>query len=132
MKAYILSVIGAVFLLDMVAIIVPHGKTGKTITGIVKMCSVLIMLSPVAVLLLQGDYSFDNEISVYEVDYSFTDKFECMRIESFIADNYNILCEVKKEGDKIIIYAPTPDNAEDILKEIKKHFDADAEFEYET
>lgn len=132
MKAYILSVMGAVFLLDAVSMIIPRGKTEKSITGIVKMCGMLIMLSPVAVLLLRGDYSFEPEISAYETDDSFLDKFECMRIESFIADNYNILCEVKKEGDKIIIFASPSDNAEDILKEIKKHFDAEAEFKNEN
>lgn len=132
MKSYILSVMGAVFLLDMVAIIIPRGRTEKTVTGVIKMFSILIMLSPIAALLLQGNYSFDTEISVYKADDSFLDKFECMRIESFISDNYNILCEIKKEGDKIIIFASLPDNAEEILEEIKKRFDAEAEFEYES
>lgn len=47
MSAYILSVCGAVIFSSLVMIILPDGKIGKFINGILKLTCVFIMLSPI-------------------------------------------------------------------------------------
>ena len=46
MKAYILSVCGAVIISALVVILLPDGKTGKFINGILKLFCLLVMLVP--------------------------------------------------------------------------------------
>lgn len=47
MSAYILSVCGAVIFSSLVTIILPDGKIGKFINGVLKLTCVFVMLSPI-------------------------------------------------------------------------------------
>lgn len=95
MKAYILSVIGAVFLLDVAAMLIPSGKTGKTVTAVVRLGAVLIMLLPVVGVINGIRYAF-GESSSFTADESYIDKSVEMQIEDYISENYGVDCDVKK------------------------------------
>ena len=51
MQAYILGVCGAVVISALITILLPEGKTGKFIGGILKLFCVAVMLLPVPALL---------------------------------------------------------------------------------
>ena len=54
MDAYILAVCGAVILSALVTIVLPEGKTGKFIGGILRLFCLLVMLTPLLALLQTG------------------------------------------------------------------------------
>lgn len=118
MRAYILSVIGAVFLLDMTALIIPQGKTGKLICGIVRLCGVLVMLLPIVSLISDARYSLSEDGGV-QTDEEYLNKSLAMRIESYIDDSYGVECGVKKLDRVITVYADKalfPDGFEEAIK----------------
>lgn len=93
MSSYILSVCGAVIISALVSIIMPEGKTGKFINGIVKITCVLIMVSPIIswVYKLKGEKSQSvNNIKV-DIDDDFLNYFNNVKAE-----------ELEKEIKKII------------------------------
>ena len=51
MKAYILSVVGAVLLSAVIAVIAPSGKTGKFLRGATRLVTLFVLLSPLKELL---------------------------------------------------------------------------------
>ena len=82
MSAYILSVCGAVIISALVAIIIPEGKLGKFINGILKIFCVFIMLVPlvrwVSDLRWEPDKNENKNISLDTeyIDYVFGKRAE--------------------------------------------------------
>ena len=82
MQAYILGVCGAVIISALVTVLLPAGKLGKFINGILKIFCVLVMLVPLFTLLTDwkdGDFgSSDNgedvtvELDDELLDYAFS------------------------------------------------------------
>lgn len=59
MKEYILAVCGAVILSALALILLPEGKTGKFINGILKLFCLLVMLVPLLALFRSGGSAGD-------------------------------------------------------------------------
>lgn len=118
MKAYIISVIGAVFLMDLVAVLIPPGKTGKTVCGVVKIFGAFVMLLPAVSLINNVGYAF-GETSYVETNSAYADKSVELRIENYILESYGLECDVKKRGYILTVYADKdsfPSKFEDDLK----------------
>jgi len=93
MSSYILSVCGAVIISALVSIIMPEGKTGKFINGIVKIACVLIMVSPIIswVYKLKGEKSQSvNNIKV-DIDDDFLNYFNNVKAEELEKDIKKII-----------------------------------------
>lgn len=119
MKSYIISVMGAVFLMDIVAVMIPPGKTGKTVCGVVKIFGALIMLLPIVSVIGNIGYTFGDSSSSVEISSAYSDKSEELQIESYISESYEIDCDVKKRGYILTVYADKnifPDGFEEDLK----------------
>lgn len=85
MSAYILSICGAVILSALVTIIMPEGKIGKFINGVLKILCVFIMLVPLVNWV--SDLKFEgkgegNETEV-SLDEDYLDYFFGKQAESF-------------------------------------------------
>lgn len=83
MKAYILSVCGAVIVSALVVMLLPEGKTGKFINGILKLFCLLVMLIPLFGFLSDhGEpvFSGDDSASIKPdddfIDYFFGERAE--------------------------------------------------------
>lgn len=93
MSSYILSVCGAVIISALVSIIMPEGKTGKFINGIVKIACVLIMVSPIIswVYKLKGEKSQSvNNIKV-DIGDDFLNYFNNVKAEELEKDIKKII-----------------------------------------
>ena len=73
MDAYILSVCGAVIISSLVTILLPDGKTGKFINGVLKLFCLLVILVPLFVFFKNG--SFDTAGSAAEGEISLDEEF---------------------------------------------------------
>ena len=74
MKEYILAVCGAVILSSLALLIMPEGKTGKFIGGMLKLFCLLVMLIPLLALFRAGTFSdeiFGTDSQAAAVDESF-------------------------------------------------------------
>jgi len=121
MKAYILSVIGAVFLLDLTSLIIPQGKTGKMIGGMVRICGVLIMLLPIVGVVNNIRYAF-SEGKTAAADNDYLNKSLSMRVESYILENYGEECTVKKRDCYLTICADRENFPYSFESDIKNAF----------
>jgi len=130
MKAYIISVIGAVFLLDIAAAIIPSGKTGKTVCGVIRLCGALIMLLPIANVINNARYTFEGK-NLPTTDVSYIDKSLAMQIENYISDNYKIECDVKKQGYILTVYEDKSAFPAGFEEDIKMAFDKNFTVIYE-
>lgn len=61
MKAYILSIAGAVLFSAVVCIILPEGKMGKFIKGGLKLVVLLVLVAPFVSFFSEGKYRFSND-----------------------------------------------------------------------
>lgn len=73
MDAYILSVCGAVIISSLVTILLPDGKTGKFINGVLKLFCLLVILVPLFVFFKNG--SFETAGSAAEGEISLDEEF---------------------------------------------------------
>lgn len=121
MKAYILSVMGAVFLLDLTAIIIPQGKTGKMIGGIIRICGALIMLLPIVGVVNNIRYAFSDGGNS-SADTNYLNKSLSMRIESYIEETYGEECTVKKRDCYLTVYADKSIFPSSFERDIKDSF----------
>ena len=64
MKAYILSVVGAVLLSAVIAVIAPSGKTGKFLRGATRLVTLFVLLSPLKELLGETPLSVGSSSSL--------------------------------------------------------------------
>ena len=107
MKAYILSVCGAVIVSSLVAILLPEGRTGKFINGILKLFCLLVMLIPFFSFVRGFEFSGSGEsASEIELDDAFMDSFYNARAEqeeamlrSRLEEEYSLTLSVQIEWD---------------------------------
>lgn len=117
MKAYILSVLGCVFLLDIVSLILPSGKIGKSIVSAFRLVAVACIFSPLFSLV--KDFRFSLDSSDIKQDLSVNEKLEIIQIERLIEDNFSLSVNAEICDDGIIILGNTGSYDEDIRKMIK-------------
>lgn len=85
MSAYLLSIVGIVFIGGILSAIMPDGKTAAVVKGTAKLCCLLVILSPVLkffeTLKKGGDFSNFSSQTVIQTDASFIDYCSKARIE---------------------------------------------------
>ena len=109
MKAYILSVCGAVIISSLAVILLPEGRMGKFINGILKLFCLLIMLIPLFSLL--RDFSMpdqDENTSGIVLDENFIDYFysqQASQEEEWLAElmkeEFSVSADVQIEWDSV-------------------------------
>ena len=94
MNAYVLSIISAVLITSISAIIMPEGKIAKYVKGIYAFIMLLIIISPVVPMIKNGDFSFQsvfNKDSDYKLDKGYLDYIYSKKIENDEAEIYHYL-----------------------------------------
>lgn len=84
MKEYILAVCGAVILSALALILLPEGKTGKMINGMLKLFCLLVMLVPLLAMFREGGSIvniFQGEEAVAQPDAAFVEYMFARRAE---------------------------------------------------
>ena len=81
MQAYILGVCGAVVISALITILLPEGKTGKFIGGILKLFCVAVMLLPVPALLREVGVTGGGSGGEMQPDEAFIDAVFSRRAE---------------------------------------------------
>lgn len=102
MKAYILAVCGAAVISALIAILLPGGKTGKFINGVLKLFCLLVMLVPLFSLFTEQKVIFSEGSGEMEVDSSYVEAVfaqraeeEEDRIEAFIQEEFAVQASVR-------------------------------------
>ena len=105
MEAYILSVSGAVLVSAVAVMLLPEGKTGKFIGGILKLFCLLVILLPIPKML--GKYlgqdaeipslSEEGELDEDFIDYMFDRRAEeeAKLLEKQITDKFDIVVNIQ-------------------------------------
>ena len=108
MDAYILSVCGAVIISSLVTILLPDGKTGKFINGVLKLFCLLVILVPLFVFFKNGSCetagsAAEGEISLDEEFIGdFYDEFaneEARAVEKKIEEELSVTVTAQIEWD---------------------------------
>jgi len=99
MKAYILSIVGAVLLSAVVSMIVPDGKMGKLIRGVGKLIVVLFLIVPVinvftgeTPILPYADLNLDE--SYLETSAALAGERDEARISGYLFETYSVSADV--------------------------------------
>lgn len=121
MDAYILAVCGAVILSALVTIVLPEGKTGKFIGGILRLFCLLVMLTPLLTLLQTGSsgdvFAADGKTEIVLDDPFVTYMFdrradeEEQAVQEQLAEEFGIRTAVQI-GWKSVEYAYTVSKVE--------------------
>lgn len=99
MQAYILSVCGAVIISALVTLLLPEGKTGKFINGILKLFCLLVVLVPLFGFFKElknpgfPDSSQEASLDDGFIDYAFAvrAKEDGEKIDKTIADEFSVV-----------------------------------------
>lgn len=100
MKAYVLSVAGAVLLSAVLAIIVPSGKTGKFIKGISKVFVLSVLISPFFGLLkgktpsFSSKTAFQNDVSYFSACANLLEEEDSKEIQTLLREKFEADFEV--------------------------------------
>lgn len=108
MKAYVLAIAGMAVLTAVVTLIMPRKKFTKIIGGILKLCMILTIVSPVFQSLRQDTTSFSPGESIFAGDATYINNSYALAVERQLQEQYgvsvdaevNIFPEV--EGEKSV------------------------------
>ena len=111
MSSWVLSIVGVILLTSVVGIIMPEGKMGLFIKGLLAIISTLVIIQPVINFYSKG---FDIEETLNEYDIGLQDDFlyfiQEKRIEEYENHCLDILSDNGIENGKISVEAETSDN----------------------
>ena len=117
LSSWVLSIVGVVVLSVVVEMIIPNGKTAKTIKGVMAFITVLIIASPLTILFDETidvfDYSVEIEDSLNEELF---DTIYNIRVKSLEKDILKVLTERGVEGIKLEIHAINDETFLDVEK----------------
>lgn len=104
MKTYILSIAGLILVTAVVAVIVPSGKMGKFIRGILKTVTLAVLLAPFVNWAGGGEFSFEG--GSLDVDSAYLERCADMISESdereislYLKSDFDVTSEVSVERD---------------------------------
>lgn len=125
MTAWLLSIVGIVFLGVMVDIIAPSGKTNAFIKSIFAIFLIYVVITPIVKYIKKGEYKVD-----FETEYS-TENLSVTEAEHKISDLlisngfYGIDVEIKGyvSKDKIMAQKVVLNGAKTVLKSQDEHID---------
>lgn len=115
MKAYILAVCGAAIISALVTVLLPEGRTGKFINGILKLFCLLVMLVPLLFLFTDPGEVFPDSGGETEMEYDegFIDYMfsrlaeeEEAAVETYIEEEFSVIADAEV-GWKNVEYAFT-------------------------
>ncbi len=103
MKAYILSVAGAVLISAVITVILPSGKMGKFIAGALRLFVLVVMIAPLAGLVQGKPLALGNSAHIavdgayFERSAAALEAHDEAAIGEFLAENYDVSAKVDVE-----------------------------------
>ena len=108
MKAYVLSVAGMALLTAIVSVLIPEKKFGKTINGVLRLCMLLTLVSPIFQYIRQDTPNFLFNESIFGQDAAYINNSYALAIKTQIENQYGITVEVKaafeEKENRVTIY----------------------------
>ncbi len=107
MKAYVLSVAGAVLLSAVLAIIAPSGRTGKFIKGISKVFVLSVLVSPFFGLLkgntpsFSGKNAFESDVSYFTACADLLEEEDSKEIQALLQEQFELETEVTTKRSSV-------------------------------
>lgn len=102
MKAYVLSVAGAVILCAVLSIVLPSGKMGKFIRGALKLVVLVVLVSPFVSFLKEGKFSFEEDGFVLESDTDYLENCESLysaqkeaELNAYLSETYAVVAKTQ-------------------------------------
>lgn len=104
MKTYILSIAGVVLLSAALSVILPSGKMGKHIKGVMKILVLVVLVSPFTSAISKGTFSFPTEKIVDDTAYlercaAFYSERDEEAVETFLENEFSVCGEVAVRRD---------------------------------
>lgn len=125
MTAWLLSIVGIVFLGVMVDIIAPSGKTNTFIKSIFAIFLIYVVITPIVKYIKKGEYKVDFETEYSTENLSITEAEH--KISDLLISNgfYGIDVEIKGyvSKDKIVAQKVVLNGAKTVLKSQDEHID---------
>ncbi|MGN1077328.1 MAG: stage III sporulation protein AF [Candidatus Gallimonas sp.] len=102
MKAYILSIAGAVLLSAVITVLAPNGKMGKFVKGTMKLLILIVILSPLARFLSGGSFSLSSGTIGTDSGYllqcaAMLEKEDGIAIKNDLYQEFGVVAEVTTE-----------------------------------
>lgn len=102
MKAYILSIAGAVLLSAVVTAIAPNGKMGKFIKGTLKLLVLTVLLAPMISLTTGKDFSLESSELAQDEGYlsacvSILEESDAKEISDYLLEEFSVETEVSSQ-----------------------------------
>ncbi len=108
MKAYVLAVAGMALLTAIVSVLIPEKKFGKTINGVLKLCMLLTLVSPIFQYVRQDTPNFLLNESIFGQDTAYINNSYALAIKTQIENQYDITIEVnvtfEEKQKRVTIY----------------------------
>lgn len=100
MKAYLLTLTGAILLSSLVSILIPDGKMGRFIKGMTRLFVFSIVIVPLASLFGENKINFSQKELAVDHDYlvrcaAMLEREDEETIEGFLLENYAYRAEVQ-------------------------------------
>ena len=90
MKAYVLSVSGMAILTTMISLISPGEKYKKMIAGVLKLCMLSVLITPVFRFFLNKTTNFFETSGIYEQDVAYINNSYETAFEKYISDKFGV------------------------------------------
>ena len=130
MKAYILSIAGAVLLSAVVTIVLPDGKMGKFVKGGLKLVVLVVLISPFVNFFTNKDFGFSSGGQIapdgkyIKTCSALLEEADEREITSYLSDHYSV------DADVTVTYSQTTSLTRKKITVIIKDFGISAEDEH--
>ena len=95
MKEYVLSVAGMAILTAVVSVLIGEKKYGKTVNGVLKLCMLLTMISPIFQYMGQDTTTFFPSQSIFGQDYAYINNSYSLALETQLKQRFDVTAEVE-------------------------------------
>ena len=90
MKNYVLAVAGTAMLTAIISVVMPRKKFSRTIEGILKLCMILVLVSPLTGLMRQDLTFFSSESGISAVDTAYINNSYALATERQLKAQFGV------------------------------------------
>lgn len=100
MKAYVLSVAGTAILTAVIGLIAPGKKYAKTVEGVLKLCMLLALVTPVMQLFRGNTTNFFQSDGIYTQDVAYINNSYKKAFENYLKEKFDVTATAEVETDE--------------------------------
>ncbi len=127
---YIKSVLGCIFLLDLICIVLPSGKTGKSVLSAFKLVTLVVLFTPIVMIGKQLNFTYEKESSA--IDDTYLLRTEELQAERFVMDNFLLSCRAESSPTDIrLVFSEKPSEESGIADAIEILLGKEVVIDYE-